>query len=153
MAADTPDALPAGPHRAGRDPLRLGLLTGSLLCLLPMVFGQGLVIATVSLALSFFFLELCNANLWAIPMDVAPQWSGTASGFMNTGFGIGGVVSPIVFGALIDASGWQLPFALSCVLLAAAAVVAWIMKPKRLTMTDGTLEIGTPEAEQEQASA
>lgn len=34
MAADAPDALPTGPHRAGRDPLRLGLLAGSLLCLL-----------------------------------------------------------------------------------------------------------------------
>lgn len=140
-------------HRGGdsRNARRIVLvigLGGSLLCLIPLVVGQGLVVATISLALSFFFLELCNANLWAIPMDVAPQWSGTASGFMNTGFGIAGVVSPIVFGALIDASGWQLPFALSCVLLAAAAVVAWIMKPQRLTMTDGVLEVGVPKAEQ-----
>lgn len=140
-------------HRGGdsRNARRIVLVTGlggSLICLVPLVIGQGLVVATISLALSFFFLELCNANLWAIPMDVAPQWSGTASGFMNTGFGIAGVISPIVFGALIDASGWQLPFALSCALLATAAVVAWYMKPKRLTMTDGVLEIGVPKAEQ-----
>jgi len=139
-------------HRGGdtRQARRVVLvigLGGSLVCLVPLVIGQGLVVATVSLALSFFFLELCNANLWAIPMDVAPQWSGTASGFMNTGFGVAGVVSPIVFGALVDASGWQLPFALSCVLLAAAAVVAWLMKPQRITVTDGRLEIGVPEAE------
>ncbi|MGG7307194.1 MFS transporter [Curtobacterium sp. AB451] len=143
-------------HRGGdsRNARRIVLVTGlggSLICLVPLVIGQGLVVATISLALSFFFLELCNANLWAIPMDVAPQWSGTASGFMNTGFGIAGVISPIVFGALIDASGWQLPFALSCALLAAAAVVAWYMKPKRLTMTDGVLEIGVPKAEQHTA--
>ncbi|MBT1666805.1 MFS transporter [Curtobacterium flaccumfaciens] len=143
-------------HRGGntrnarRTILVIGL-GGSLLCLIPLVIGQGLLVATISLALSFFFLELCNANLWAIPMDVAPQWSGTASGFMNTGFGIAGVVSPIVFGLLIDASGWQLPFALSCVLLGAAAVVAWFMKPQRLTSTDGVLEIGTPKAEQRPA--
>ena len=86
-------------HRGGntrnarRTILVIGL-GGSLLCLIPLVIGQGLLVATISLALSFFFLELCNANLWAIPMDVAPQWSGTASGFMNTGFGIAGVVSP-----------------------------------------------------------
>ncbi|MFZ7088690.1 MFS transporter [Curtobacterium sp. RRHDQ10] len=141
-------------HRGGntrnarRSILVLGL-GGSLVCLVPLVIGQGLVVAAISLALSFFFLELCNANLWAIPMDVAPQWSGTASGFMNTGFGIAGVVSPVVFGALVDASGWQLPFALSCVLLAAAAVVAWFMKPQRLTMTDGVLEVGVPKAEQQ----
>ncbi|WP_049973422.1 MFS transporter [Curtobacterium sp. B18] len=90
-------------HRGGdsRNARRIVLVTGlggSLICLVPLVIGQGLVVATISLALSFFFLELCNANLWAIPMDVAPQWSGTASGFMNTGFGIAGVISPIVFG-------------------------------------------------------
>lgn len=143
-------------HRGGntRNARRLVLvigLGGSLVCLVPLVIGQGLVVATISLALSFFFLELCNANLWAIPMDVAPQWSGTASGFMNTGFGVAGVVSPIVFGFLIDTTGWQIPFALSCVLLGAAAVVAWFMKPQRLTMTDGVLEIGTPKAEQQSA--
>ncbi|KQO64776.1 MFS transporter [Curtobacterium sp. Leaf261] len=140
-------------HRGGdsRHARRIILvvgLGGSLVCLIPLVIGQGLLVAAISLALSFFFLELCNANLWAIPMDVAPQWSGTASGFMNTGFGIAGVLSPIIFGLLIDASGWQLPFALSCVLLGAAAVVAWFMKPKRLTVTDGVLEVGIPKAEQ-----
>jgi len=143
-------------HRGGntRNARRIVLvigLGGSLVCLIPLVIGQGLVVATISLALSFFFLELCNANLWAIPMDVAPQWSGTASGFMNTGFGIAGVVSPIVFGVLIDTTGWQIPFALSCVLLGAAAVVAWFMKPQRLTSTDGVLEIGVPKAEQQSA--
>jgi len=126
-------------------------LGGSLLCLLPLVVVQGLVVATVSLALSFFFLELCNANLWAIPMDIAPQWSGTASGFMNTGFGVAGVVSPIVFGVLVDATGWQLPFGVSCALLAGAAVVAWRMRPERLTMTDGRLEIGTTDADRASA--
>jgi MFS family permease len=142
-------------HRGGdsRHARRVVLvvgLGGSLVCLLPLIVaGQSLTVATVSLALSFFFLELCNANLWAIPMDVAPQWSGTASGFMNTGFGVAGVVSPVVFGVLIDASGWQVPFGISCVLLAAAAVVAWVMKPQRLTMTDGVLEVGQPAAERD----
>ncbi|PYY38488.1 MULTISPECIES: MFS transporter [unclassified Curtobacterium] len=142
-------------HRGGdsRQARRLVLvigLCGSLVCLLPLVVvGQSLTVATVSLALSFFFLELCNANLWAIPMDVAPQWSGTASGFMNTGFGVAGVVSPIVFGFLIDTSGWQLPFGISCALLAGAAVVAWVMKPQRLTVTDGVLEVGVPAVERD----
>jgi len=137
-------------RNARRIIIVIGLL-GSMVCLLPLAIGQTLLVATVSLALSFFFLELTNANLWSIPMDVAPQWSGTASGFMNTGFGVAGVVSPIVFGSLVDASGWELPFALSMVLLAAAAVVAWVMNPKRLTVTDGQLEIGIPKAEQEAA--
>ena len=114
-----------------RTVLLVGLI-GSLLWLVPLLFAHTLVIATVSLSLSFFFLELCNATLWAIPMDVAPEWSGTASGMMNTGFGIAGIFSPIVFGAMVDTVGWQWPFGLSIALLAGVAVVAAVMKPRRV---------------------
>jgi MFS family permease len=103
-----------------------------MLWLVPLLFGHTLAVATVSLSLSFFFLELCNATLWAIPMDVAPEWSGTASGMMNTGFGVAGIFSPIVFGAMVDSVGWQWPFGLSIALLAAVAVVAAVMKPRRV---------------------
>ena len=107
-------------------------LVGSLFCLSPLMFAQTLVVASVSLALSFFFLELTNASLWSIPMEVAPTWAGTASGMMNTGFGLAGIASPIVFGALIGTYGWRLPFGLSIGLLALAAIVAAIMRPKPL---------------------
>jgi MFS family permease len=117
-----------GVNAARRTSIIIGL-TGSLLALLPLVLTHDLVIATVGLAVSFFFLELTNAPLWAIPMDIAPAWAGTASGIMNTGFGIAGVFSPVVFGFLVQVSGWQLPFVLSIVLLALAAVVAAIMRP------------------------
>ncbi len=67
-------------------------LAGSLICLLPTLFIHNLGLISISMALAFFFLELCNANLWAIPMDIAPKHSGTASGLMNTGFGVAGMV-------------------------------------------------------------
>jgi MFS family permease len=118
-------------RNARRAALMTGLI-GSLVCLTPLLFAPGLLVATISLALSFFFLELTNAPLWAIPMDMAPTWAGSASGLMNTGFGIAGVFSPIVFGILVQYSGWQWPFALSIALLAAAAVVAGIMRPKSI---------------------
>ncbi len=120
---------------ARRTTITVGL-TGALLALTPLLFTHQLVVATISLAISFFFLELTNAPLWAIPMDVAPVWASTASGVMNTGFGIAGVFSPVVFGVLVDASGWQLPFALSIGLLAAAAVVAVIMRPQPLPVPE-----------------
>jgi ACS family D-galactonate transporter-like MFS transporter len=65
-------------------------------------------------------------------MDVAPEWAGTASGMMNTGFGLAGIASPALFGLLVDTTGWQWPFAASILLLAGAAVVAWFMKPRRV---------------------
>jgi sugar phosphate permease len=117
------------PAAARRTLIMIGLI-GSLLALTPLVVTHQLVVATVSLAVAFFFLELTNAPLWAIPMDVAPVWAGTASGVMNTGFGIAGILSPIVFGALVQSAGWQVPFIVSIALLGAAAVVAGIMRPK-----------------------
>ncbi|WP_022880769.1 MFS transporter [Gryllotalpicola ginsengisoli] len=121
-----------GNLRFSRRTVLLTGLIGSLVCLIPLLFAQSMTVATIALALSFFFLELCNATLWAIPMDVAPEWSGTASGMMNTGFGLAGIFSPIVFGAMVDTVGWQWPFGLSVALLAAAALVAGFMNPRRV---------------------
>jgi MFS family permease len=82
---------------------------------------------------SFFFLELTNSVLWAVPMDIAPDHAGVASGLMNTGFGVAGIVSPIVFGFLIDRTGnWQLPFALSALLLAVGTLLALRVDPRPL---------------------
>ncbi len=119
-------------RNARRTMLLIGFI-GSLLCLLPLVFTPPLTVAVVSLAFSFFFLELTNAQLWAIPMDVAPTWSGTASGMMNTGFGVAGIVSPIAVGALVDATGgFAVPFGLSVGILIASAILAGVMHPKRV---------------------
>lgn len=119
-----------------RNTLMIGLI-GSGLCLVPVFLLHNLTLVIIALTVSFFFLELCNAALWAIPMDTAPEWAGTASGMMNTGFGVAGIFSPIVFGALVDATGWQWPFVASIVLLEVAAVVAWRMNPRRISSTDG----------------
>ena len=42
----------------------------------------------ICLSVAFFFAELIVAPIWAVPMDIAPEYSGTASGFMNFGFGL-----------------------------------------------------------------
>ncbi|HEY2645133.1 MAG TPA: MFS transporter [Galbitalea sp.] len=117
---------------ARRTLLLIGF-TGSLLCLTPLVFTPPLNIAVVSLASSFFFLELTNAQLWAIPMDVAPTWSGVASGMMNTGFAVAGILSPVVVGAVVDATGgFALSFGISVGILVAATVLAGVMRPKKI---------------------
>jgi MFS family permease len=117
---------------ARRTNLVIGL-AGSMLALLPSLFIHDLVLVTISLCLSFFFLELTNSVLWTIPMDIAPDHAGVASGLMNTGFGVAGIVSPIVFGFLIDRTGnWQLPFGLSVGLLAAGTLLALRVDPRRL---------------------
>jgi MFS family permease len=116
---------------ARRFNLVVGLL-GSLLFLLPTLFIHDLITVSILLSLAFFFLELCNSVLWALSMDIAPQYAGTAGGMMNLGFGIAGVLSPSVFGFLIDRTGsWQVPFATSVLLLFVGVLLAFRIDPTR----------------------
>jgi sugar phosphate permease len=107
----------------------LTLATGAIV---PAALVGSPVLSVVLLSLSFFFLELNNAVLWALPMDIAPEFAGTAGGMMNTGFGIAGILSPLAFGWLIDLTGWQVPFLATAGLMLAGAVVALtLVRPER----------------------
>jgi MFS family permease len=120
------------PVVARRLPLVLGL-TASLVCLSPVLVVHSLLATTISLALAFFFLELTNSTIWALPMDVAPDHAGAASGLVNTGFGIAGVISPSVVGIILDRNGddWRAPMLLSVVILGIGAVCALRVDPRR----------------------
>jgi MFS family permease len=103
---------------------------GSFIFMLPVLFIHDLVVIAICLSAAFFFAELIVAPIWAVPMDIAPHYSGTASGFMNFGFGLAGMISPVVFGAIIDASGrWDYPFIASLALLLVGAVSALFLRP------------------------
>jgi MFS family permease len=68
--------------------------------------------------------------MWAIPMDIAPDYSGTASGIMNLGSALAAIISPVVGGYLIDKTGnWQLPFLGSVLLMVAGVLLAFRMRP------------------------
>lgn len=116
---------------ARRSVLVVGLF-GSFAFILPTLFVHALLLVTVCLALAFFFLELTNAVLWSIPMDLAPDHAGTAGGLMNTGFGIAGIVSPAVFGLLVDRTGsWVVPFAVSAGLLVIGGLTSLSIDPSK----------------------
>jgi MFS family permease len=69
--------------------------------------------------------------MWAIPMDIAPAYSGTASGMMNTGSALAAIISPVLSGYLIDRFGnWELPFVGSMVLMGFGIVLAFRMQPE-----------------------
>ena len=107
-------------------------LTAALLSLLPMVFVHDLTISTICLSAGFFFLEMTIGPMWAIPMDIAPAYSGTASGFMNSGSALAVIVSPVFGGWLIDVTGnWDLPFLCSIGLLVLGVVLSFTMHPER----------------------
>jgi MFS family permease len=65
-------------------------------------------------------------------MDIAPQYSGVASGLMNVGSAFAAIVSPVVAGLVIDTTGnWMLPFIGSMVLMLLGAVLAFRMHPEQ----------------------
>lgn len=116
---------------ARRNVIIVGML-GSLIFLMPVMFVNDVTIAAISLAAAFFCLELVVAPLWVVPMDIAPKFASSASGMMNFGFGLAGIISPLVFGYLIDHTGsWTLPFSGSAILLLIGAILAFCMHPNR----------------------
>jgi len=102
----------------------------------------------VSLSLVFFFSELIVAPIWAVPMDIAPRYAGTASGMMNFGFGSAGIVSPIFFGLMIDWTGtWTIPFLVSIGLLLLGAVLTLYLRPDLPFTEDDDEPLGVASAE------
>jgi sugar phosphate permease len=116
-------------NKARRDLVIIGFLC-SLACMLPLLFYHNLTGAAICLSLAFFFSEFTIGPMWAIPMDIAPRFAGSASGLMNTGTAFAAIISPLVFGFVIDKTGnWELPFIGSIGLLFAGAILAFWMKP------------------------
>jgi sugar phosphate permease len=117
---------------ARRGVIVLGFL-GACVFLVPVLLTHDLTIATICLALSFFFAELIVGPIWAIPMDMAPAFAGTASGMMNFGFGLASIVSPLFFGYSIEKThNWTLAFSVSIALLLLGALLAARLRPDRV---------------------
>ena len=116
---------------------------GALSCLFPILFVHEINLVALCLSGGFFFAELTIGPMWAIPMDIAPRYSGTAAGLMNSGSAFAAIVSPLIAGALIETTrNWYLPFLLSMVLLGLGALTCFFMHPERPLEDDETIAVG-----------
>jgi MFS family permease len=114
---------------------------GAFAFLLPVMLIHNLPVAAATLTLAFFFAELIVAPIWSVPMDIAPGHAATASGMMNFGFAVAGLVSPSSFGYLVDRTGsWTVPFSGSAVLLLVGAALASRLRPSRAFMENQVTE-------------
>jgi MFS family permease len=106
--------------------------TGAVLWLVPIIYLHSMTIVAVCLAGGFFFAESVIGPMWAIPMDIAPKYSGTAAGLMNTGSALAAILSPVVAGIVTDFTGdKQLPFVLAIGVLMLGALGSFLMHPER----------------------
>jgi len=120
----------AGLRRA-RSGMVAGCMLLTLLSLVPLLFVHDLYVSLACLSAGFFFAELTIGPMWAIPMDIAPAYAGTASGIMNTGSALAAIISPVASGWVIDRTGnWELPFVGSMALMALGVVLAFRMRPE-----------------------
>jgi sugar phosphate permease len=119
-----------GDLRLARRTLLVVGLGGALAFMLPAIVIQSALGAVCLLSAAFFFLELTNAVLWTLPLDIAGSYAGTAGGIMNTGFGVAGMLSPLVFGVLIERTGhYEPPLFISAALLLVGAVCSLAIDP------------------------
>jgi MFS family permease len=109
---------------------RIGVIVvgflGALASLLPIFYTHN------TNAVALCFGELIIGPIWSVPMDIAPKYSGTAAGLMNSGFALAAIVSPLTAGYVIDLTGnWYLPFLMTIAVLLLGAACAFVMHPER----------------------
>lgn len=124
------------------------LISRSLAQMIPFVQQNQVNFVAICLAAAFFFAEFTIGPMWAIPMDIAPRYSGSASGLMNVGSALAAAVSPLIAGYVIQTTNnWDLPFLGSIALLLFGAILAYWMKPNE-TLPGAEVEgtAGTREA-------
>jgi MFS family permease len=119
-----------GRHRLARCSVVAVSLVGTALCLIPCLFIDDLSTVVALLAAAMFFLELTIAPMYAVPMDISKEYAGLGSAYIIMGVAIAGIISPVVFGWLIDLTGnWNVPFATGVVILLIGAAVVGVLRP------------------------
>jgi len=127
-----------GRNRLARCSVIAFSLVGSAGFLIPTMLIGNLYAVMPLLAGAMFCLELTVAPMYAISMDMAREYAGLASSYVIMGVGLSGIVSPVVFGWLIDRTGnWNVPFAAAVsILLGGALAVVWLRPDKKLIIRE-----------------
>ena len=112
-----------GRARFARRAVAVTGLLGCAVFIVPAALADNAYTAVVCLTGAMFFLECTIGPAWSVPMHVGGQYSGTVSGMMNMAGNIGGALSPVVFGVVVQYGSWQAPFIIAAVLLVAGAAV------------------------------
>ena len=106
-------------------------LAGS--AIVPGVLANDAFVGLAFLTLAMAGLELTVAVSWALCLDIAGNFSGSVTGVMNTLGNLGGAVSAVLTGYLATIFGWTVPFLVSSLLCAAAALLVSRIDPNRST--------------------
>jgi MFS family permease len=102
---------------------------------IPGVMTDSPLLSVLFLTLAIFGLELSVGIYWAVCLDIGHEYAGTVSGMMNSIGGIGSILSPFLFGLIVEYSGsWMYPFLAASVLLVAGAAL-WLRIDPEMTIS------------------
>jgi sugar phosphate permease len=113
----------SGSAKLARRAVAMTGLLGCAVFIVPAALTEDAYTAVYCLTAAMFFLECTIGPSWAVPMDTGGKYSGTVSGMMNMAGNIGGALSPIVFGVLVQYGSWQAPFIVAAALLVIGSCV------------------------------
>jgi MFS family permease len=128
-----------GSLRIARSGLIAASWTLAVVSLIPAIFVHDLIIGITAFTFALFFLGFAISPMWTATMDIAPDYAGSASALMNAAGAIAGILSPLMFGWILDRTGsWTAPFAVSLGLLLFGAVMAnWFRPDRQVTSAPG----------------
>jgi MFS family permease len=109
----------------------IGLAAMGLLTALVAEIDLGALMLVAVMSLSGFFSGVIMPSRDMIVREVTPPGSfGKVFGFVTTGFNIGGIISPLIFGAIMDHASPRLVF-LSVAAFSLIAIVTVATRPRR----------------------
>jgi ACS family glucarate transporter-like MFS transporter len=91
--------------------------------------------AVLALMATFFMVEINEGAYWAATMRVARADTGAATGVLNTGGNMGGIISAPVIGALSGAGDWNTTFIIGTVFALIATACWLVIDPDRRVAT------------------
>ncbi len=98
----------------------------AIIFILPGALTGNAYVAVACLTLAAAGLEFTTGVSWAVAIDVGHEYAGTVSAMMNMFGNLGGALSPLVFGMLVQWTGrWELPFLIAG-LLCVVAALCWL---------------------------
>jgi MFS transporter, FSR family, fosmidomycin resistance protein len=110
-----------------------GLIATTLLAVIIAMFDLGSALLVLTMSITGLFTGVIMPSRDMIVREITPPGSfGKVFGFVTTGFNIGGIISPLMFGAVMDRGSPQLVFLLVAA-FSAIAIVTVTSGQKRMT--------------------
>jgi sugar phosphate permease len=118
-------------------PAAAGYVVAALFCAMAATGGT-LAFALSCISASMFFLAFAQAGKWTLVTAIAPQsYAASVSSIQNFGSYIGGTVSPVVTGMVVDATGsFALALAFGSAIMVLAALLYGLVVRDPLTVAD-----------------